>query len=183
MPSRSSSFPELILFNGHFQTQDPIRPYATAVAVRDGVLMAVGDNDSFRTMAGRQTRTIDLHGGLVLPGFIDAHLHFRQWALGRKAPDLSTCRDLGHLQDAVETDRESIAHRLLARGAGIQRADSGRKKQLPTRDDLDAAVADRPVIIWREDMHLAVANSCALARAGITHDTPDPPQGSHRPGW
>jgi len=176
MPSRSSSFPELILFNGNFQTQDPVRPDASAVAVLGGVLRAVGDDDDVRAMAGPRTRTIDLEGRLVLPGFIDAHLHYRQWALGLKAPDLSTCTGLGHLQGLLKRTAEQLPPDVWIQGQGFNEQ-AWPEKRLPTRRDLDAVVADRPVIIWREDMHLAVANARALSLAGIATDTPDPPGG------
>ena len=176
MPPLSSACPDLILFNGNLQTQDPLRPYATAAAVANGVLVAIGGDDDVRAMAGRQTRTINLDGRLVLPGFIDAHLHYRQWALGLKAPNLSTCQTLGHLQKVLKRTAGELPPDTWVQGQGFNEQ-AWPEKRLPTCHDLDAAVADRPVIIWREDMHLAVANSRALFLAGMTTDTPDPPRG------
>jgi predicted amidohydrolase YtcJ len=176
MHSRASVFPELVLCNGHFRTQDPQRPYATGVAVTDGVLTTVGDDGDVRAMAGRRTRIIDLEGRLVLPGFIDTHLHYRQWSLGLKMPDLVNCSDIGHLQYLLKQTADRLPPDHWIQGQGFNEQ-AWPEKRLPTCHDLDAAVADRPVIIWREDMHLAVANSCALALAGITPNTPDPSRG------
>lgn len=176
MHSRASVFPDLVLCGGHFRTQDPSRPHATGVAVTDGVLTAVGDDDDVRAMAGRRTHIIDLEDRLVLPGFIDTHLHYRQWSLGLKTPDLANCPDMGHLQHLLKETADRLPSDRWVQGLGFNEQ-AWPEKRLPTCHDLDRAVADRPVIIWREDMHLAVANSCALAIAGITPDTPDPTRG------
>ena len=65
-----------VLINGKIWTVDPARPWAEAVAVRDGRIAAVGTTDEIRKMAGRETETIDLKNAFILPGFIDSHVHF-----------------------------------------------------------------------------------------------------------
>ena len=66
--------PTLILFNGNFYTQWDDTPQASAVAMRDGRIMAVGDDDTIRALAGGETEQIDLEGRFALPGLTDAHI-------------------------------------------------------------------------------------------------------------
>ena len=66
---------DLIILNGHLKTFDPARPRATALAITDGRITAVGDESDIRALAGSDTRMIDAQGGTVLPGFIESHIH------------------------------------------------------------------------------------------------------------
>ena len=72
--------PDLLLFNGKLTTQDPNFPNATAIALRDGHILAVGSDSEIKALATTHTRQVDLHGQRVLPGLTDAHIHFYEWA-------------------------------------------------------------------------------------------------------
>ena len=93
-----SASPDLVILNGSVITFDLSRPRATALAVRDGLILAVGETDSIRGMAGPGTRVIDAQGGTVLPGFIDSHVHLFGGSVELDYLDLGglTWRRCGH---------------------------------------------------------------------------------------
>jgi len=167
---------ELFLVNGSVHTQDPTCPHATAVAIRAGRLWAVGGDEEIRAMAGPGARVIDLEGRLVLPGLTDAHFHYYDWALGRRRLPLAVATSLSDLRERVarRASETPPGHWILGQGWNETRWPDPR---MPTRADLDDVAPAHPAILWRNDMHLAVANSRALQKAGITSDTPDPPEG------
>ena len=171
------SMAELYLVNGELYTQDPRHPHARAVAIRSGRFHAVGDDDQIRDLATPNAQIIDLDGRLVLPGLTDAHFHCYDWALGlQQLPlvDTVSLADLCHrlAQKASQVSRDQW---VLGQGWNETRWPVAR---FPTRQDLDAAAPAHPVLLWRCDMHLAVANSMALQRAGVTADTQCPADGT-----
>jgi predicted amidohydrolase YtcJ len=175
---------ELYLVNGDFHTQDPSTPCATAVAIRDGRFLAVGNDDEIRHLtrfplsAGRRSEapTIDLEGRRVLPGLTDAHFHLYDWALGLGRLPMADARSLEDLCErlALQVRETPPGSWMLGQGWNETRWPVAR---IPTRSDLDNAAPDHPVLLWRSDVHLAVANTLALKEAGITANTSDPPDG------
>ena len=175
---------ELYLLNGDFYTQDPARPRATAVAIRNGRFYAVGDDEEIRDLSRTLSdtggkypaQTIDLEGRRVLPGLTDAHVHLYDWALGLRRLPLASTTSVVDLRSrlARRRDETTPGHWILGQGWNETRWSAQR---MPTHDDLDGVAPAHPVILWRSDMHLAVANSLALEKAGISVHTPDPPEG------
>ncbi|MCP4687040.1 MAG: amidohydrolase [Desulfobacterales bacterium] len=168
--------PELILFNGNFRTMDPARPRARAAAVGRGRILAVGDDNAIRPMAGANTRQIDLEGRLGLPGFIDGHFHFYEWAMTRQWLDLSVVESFSGCIDRVKAAAAKAEPGKCILGLGFNESDWP-ENRMPNRADLDAAAPENPVVLWRCDLHLAAANSPALELAGIRADTPAPTKG------
>jgi predicted amidohydrolase YtcJ len=171
------SMAELYLVNGDVYTQDPRHPNARAVAIRSGRFRAVGDDDQIRDLTTPNAQIIDLEGRLALPGLTDAHFHLHDWALGLQRLPLADTVSLADLcqrlaQKASQTPPDQW---VLGQGWNETRWPVAR---FPTRQDLDAVAPAHPVLLCRCDMHLAVANSKALQRAGITADTHDPPEGT-----
>jgi predicted amidohydrolase YtcJ len=168
--------PNLILYNGRFHTQDSDCPQATAVAIRDGHFLAVGDDAEVRALARPHTRLIDLGGRLALPGLTDAHFHFYEWALGLRQLPLADTTSLSDLRQrlAQRASETPPGQWILGQGWNETRWPDPR---IPTRTDLDDVAPAHPAIVWRSDMHLAVVNSRALQEAGISGDTPNPPEG------
>ncbi len=166
----------LFLVSGSFHTQDPAYPHATAVAIRDGRVWAVGRDEEIRALAGPDTRTIDLGGRLVLPGLTDAHFHYYDWSLGLRRLALTGATSLADLRYrlAQRASETPPGQWILGQGWNETRWPEPRQ---PRRADLDDAAPDHHVILWRNDMHLAVVSSRALREAGITGDTPNPPEG------
>ena len=101
----TSPFPEIILFNASIATQNPMKPLAQAVAVGQGQILAVGSNEDVLPLAVAGTEKIDLDGRLVVPGFIDTHIHFYEWALNRQGVKLDdlTCSVLSAMPRGTKT--------------------------------------------------------------------------------
>ena len=172
----STLLPQIILYNGIFATQRMAHSLAQAVALGNGKILAVGRNEDVLTLAGPDTEKIDLDNRLVVPGFIDTHIHFHEWALNRHGIKLD---DLTCLEELLARVREAADSRPQGQwiiGQGWNETD-WTEQQMPTREKLDRVAPDHPVLLWRCDLHLAAVNSIALNLAGIMHDTPDPPEG------
>jgi predicted amidohydrolase YtcJ len=164
--------PDLVLINGRVFTADAASPYAAALAIRDGRVVAAGSSAAIRALAGPHTRRIDLKGHLVIPGLNDAHCH-----LGIDLPGAATVetRDLDPSWAEVRAAILKQAHRsppgtLIEApiGAAVFRDLS------IDRQGLDALSPDHPVILGTVTGHAEIANSAALALSGISEDTPDP---------
>ncbi len=168
--------PDMILYNGKLHTQDSNYPQATAVAIRDDRILAVGTDTGMRSLARQKTRQIDLGGRRVLPGLTDSHFHYYDWALNRRRLELADTASPADVcaRVAKVTAKTPPDGWILGQGWNETRWSDPR---LLTRADLDDLTPANPAILWRSDMHLAVANSLALQAAGINNETPDPPQG------
>ncbi|TCP21077.1 hypothetical protein EV207_14627 [Scopulibacillus darangshiensis] len=166
---------DFIFINGRIFTSNPDQPYASAMAVRDGRIAWIGEQTNLGEMDGKR---IDLKGRRVLPGFIDAHLH--PLILAQVSKQIACAPPIVHsiedLMDQIRKQRKSRDKAEWIEGWGY---DEGKltDRRAPTRWDLDQAAPGVPVMIRRADGHIAVVNSVALERAGITKDTPNPPGG------
>lgn len=175
----SRADPDLILFNARVYTVQPANPEATAIAIRDGRILAVGADREVLALAGKNTRRVDVERRRVFPGFNDAHAH--PWDGGVAQLKNVACD---------KTSIEEILAALRARAAETPPGgwvqgylyDDGKTPRPLTRADLDAAVPDHPVIVAHRGGHTAYVNSLALARAGATAATPDPPGGRFEHG-
>ena len=168
--------PDIILYNGTIATQNLQQPAARAVAIGAGRILAAGSDTDILPLAGPGCQRIDLDGRLVVPGFIDTHMHFYEWALQRQGVTLDDAASLNDLLSRVKqvADKRPVGQWIL--GQGWNEADWP-VPEMPDRDVLDRVAPDHPVLLWRCDLHLAVANSAALQQAGIDARTPDPPEG------
>ena len=176
-PAPPASEPaDLILTGGRVWTADPATPWAEAIAIRDGRIAFVGDTAGAMARKGPGTRVAGLGGRLVLPGFNDAHIHLLGGALSLEHVDLIEDASVDAVQQRIRAFAAANpkAPWVLGRGWLYGSFPGG----LPTRQQLDAAVPDRPAYMWCYDGHSGWANSRALALAGITRDTPDPPNGA-----
>jgi predicted amidohydrolase YtcJ len=172
----SAPVPQIILYNGILATPSTAHPQPQSIAVGNGKILAVGRDEDMLNLAGADTEKIDLAGRLVVPGFIDSHIHFYEWALKRQGLKLD---DLTGLEELLARVREAAGSQPAGQwimGQGWNETD-WTEQRMPTRKTLDRAAPAHPVLLWRCDLHLAAANSSALSLAGITADTPDPPQG------
>ncbi|MBI4328606.1 MAG: amidohydrolase [Chloroflexi bacterium] len=167
---------ELLFRNGLVLTLDPERPEARAVAVHQGRIVAVGSEAEARHAVGRKARVVDLRGRALLPGFGDAHVHLALLGLRGRWLDLSGCAFAGDVLRLVKQRAMELPEGewLYGWGWDPERLAEGRPS---SRAEMDAAAPGRPVLLGRGDGHFGVANSLALAKAGITRTMPSPPGG------
>jgi hypothetical protein len=171
---------DLLFLNGPILTMDDARPVAEAVAVVGNRIARVGSMADLRAEVGPATRVIDLGGRGLIPGFNDNHTHpiFFGQALRTIDAKPDALPTLAAIQDAFRAAAvgpETIEGGwLLARGYDDSRLDIRRH---PTRHDLDGVTGGRPALLTRTCGHLAVANSAALALAGVGAATADPTGG------
>jgi predicted amidohydrolase YtcJ len=171
---------DLIVRDAHIVTMDSAHPSITAMAIRDGRILAVGGDQEISGCASKRTSVVDLRGKTILPGLIDVHTHAMEWAKGilRKQLDV-TYPKVHTIADIVTMVRERVSETAKGKwitGAGWDDAKFAEHRYI-TRTDLDAASPDNPVYLDHVSGHLAVANSAALALAGIARNTPDPAGG------
>ena len=169
--------PDTLFVNGTLWTGAGERQGQTALAVAGARIVAVGTDDDVLNLRRPGTRVVDLAGQTLLPGFVDAHAHI--WKIGHLLTTLLDLRGAGSLADLGARIRAKAAALpagawLHGRGYNEARFPEGRG---PTRRDLDAIVADRPVVLMRTCAHIVACNSRALEAAGIGRDTLPPPGG------
>jgi len=171
---QAQTLADLIVTSGAVYAADggPIRQ---AVAVRGNRIALVGSNDEVERLRGPKTAVVDAHGGTVVPGFNDVHAHMLSGGLEMDSAPLQGAPTLDELQSRIRNYAAAHPQALWIRGRGWGYGPFGDKTA--TRDQLDAAVADRPAIMRCFDGHSVWVNSKALAAAHITKDTPDPPNG------
>jgi len=154
------------VFDGRIRTAD------TAIAIAAGRIVAIGDDERIRDFAGDRTQILDARGGLILPGFVDAHAHAAFAGVERLSCDLTPARTVEETftlvaEAAAASDAEWVT------GGGW----SHELFEAPTREMLDAIVPDRPIALSDAGHHTLWVNSLALQRAGLDRNTPDPPNG------
>ena len=178
-----SSTAEIIYFHGDILTGAKLTPMGgdssarvTAVAVRDGRVLAVGDDKAMLKLANPRTRLVDLSRAFAMPGFNDAHTHIAGAGQQRLAVDLDNVPSLAAMLAKIKAYAEGLAAGVWIQGGGWDHT-KWASKTLPTRQDLDAVTGGHPAYLERTDGHIAVVNTAALKAAGITGKTVAP-QGS-----
>ena len=176
---RAKALGDIIFINGHVLTGELNAPPASAVAIRLGKVVAVGGDDEARAWAGHGVEVVDLNGRTIAPGMNDAHCHPFYTGAAKHNVDAGSPpnRNVADIVARVaERARETPAGIWVqARGYDQARLDDQRH---PTRHDLDSVSSDNPVVVVRACGHIGVANSRALALAGIDRNTADPPGGT-----
>lgn len=167
---------DLAILSARIYTGDETRLWAEAVAMKDERIVAVGSNDEVKAACQTGTQMLELPGRLVTPGLVDAHCHFI--GLGR-ALQMVDLRDLPSLASCRERIRQAVASRqpgewIIGRGWNQHQWEGKRE---PDRYDLDDLTPHNPAMMVRTCGHSVWANSLALAKAEITSQTPDPPDG------
>jgi predicted amidohydrolase YtcJ len=162
---------DTLIVNGRL----PTVANATAIAIRGERIAAVGTDAVVRALAGPNTKVIDARGRSVVPGFNDDHLHITLGMPALSVPAARLASDLPALQEMVRKEAKGHPEREWVELDGFTLNQvPGRQ---PTRQMLDAAVKDRPVVIWALDRHSAWANTRALQLSKITRETPNPAGG------
>jgi predicted amidohydrolase YtcJ len=165
-----------LLVNATVHTMDDSLPVAQALAVKDGRIVEVGGTDEILWLREDEYELIDLAGRTIVPGFVDPHNHFSIAALEVFWPDCRAADSVEALQRLLADAAARTPAGQWVRGVGYDHHRLPGRRH-PSRADLDAAVPDRPVLLMHYSHHQGVANSRALAAAGIGRGTPDPPGG------
>jgi predicted amidohydrolase YtcJ len=167
---------DLALVNGRIWTGIADRPVVAALAIADGRVVAAGADDEIRGALDADARVIDLGGGFAMPGFNDAHAHLANATLQLINLDLTNVGSLDELKSRLEQHAAKRQTGEWLYGRGWDES-LWLVSDVPTKEDLDAVIADHPVYLERADGHSAIVNSLALERAGIDAATPDPDGG------
>ncbi|MBN1538449.1 MAG: amidohydrolase [Anaerolineales bacterium] len=167
---------DTILVNGNIVTMDASRSTAKALALKNGLIQFVGDDEAVRLMSGEGTQIIDLLGRTVTPGLIDAHCHLSACGLigdpyvDCNWPAVFTIADM----------QAKVAERVAVTPPGEWVIGSGWvtfEGRSPTKHDIDPVSPNHPVMVINQGGHMAVVNSLALEMAGVNASTPDPGNG------
>lgn len=158
--------PDIIVHNGALMTFDEDQPEARALAIADGIIIAVGDDESVFAMAGPDTQMIDAQNATVLPGFIDSHVHLFGGSVELDCLSLYGVEGLAAMIDlirpyAAKNPDDELVFCVMA-DYGIL----GTGKTL-TRHDLDQILPERPLAMFAPDHHTIWANTAALKAAGL----------------
>lgn len=172
---------DLVVRNGKIITVDAKGTVAEAVAAWNGIIVRVGTNGDIEPLIGEETKTIDLAGRTMVPGFIDSHTHnvlIGEFLYNFKLLDMAAELNPS-IVDLQQRIREKVKETPKGDWIGGRNFDPEgiREGRWPTRDELDVAAPENPLIIMIRGYHASVVNSRALELAGITRDTPNPEGG------
>jgi predicted amidohydrolase YtcJ len=173
--------PDIVLYNARIHTMEPDAPVATAVAIAgDRVAALAGDQQGSATL--RETlapggQAIDLVGRTVIPGMIDAHVHFIQYSLRLDEVDIYELPSLEQTLERVTAYAATVPPGRWIRGGGWNH-NLWAGSTFPTRHDLDGAAPQHPVALSSKDGHSLWINTRAMQVAGLDADTPEVPGGS-----
>ncbi len=177
VPARAAEVPDHVYYDAKVWTGDTATPAAQAFAVRGDRIVAVGSDAQVRALAGPHTVSVDLGGRRVVPGFNDAHWHLP----ARRTARLDDAGSVVVIQQRLVEYAARFPAGSWVMGRGWTPGDF--PDNTADKRYLDAVFPDRPAVIRDRDGHQALVNSKALALAGITRDTPNPPDGiiEHEP--
>lgn len=173
----SDGHPEdTVYVGGRVLTEDGARTEPASLWIRGDRIAGIGPATQLLAAAGPEARVVDLAGAVILPGLIDAHSHITWVAYLLSGADCS---------QPAAPDIPAIGERLARAEPGAHGWVTGSgfaeyklaERRMPTRADLDAAVPDRPCVLYQVSLHVGVVNSVGLAELGFDDDTPDPDGG------
>lgn len=161
---------DLVILNGSVLTVNPQDEVVQAVAVKGKYVLAVGSNEEISSYIGEATTVLDAKGHTVMPGFVDAHVHFGMYGLLDHGIINITYPAVGSIEELKERIRTEAAKKEKGTWIKLQGYDHNKlaEQRHPTKEDLDEAAPDHPVQCTRCCAHMAVYNSAALERVGIS---------------
>ncbi|MGB5132852.1 MAG: amidohydrolase [Steroidobacteraceae bacterium] len=167
---------DLAFRNGAIYTVNGARSWAQALAIRDGRIVFVGTNKDLETHVGQATRVVDLKGRMLMPGFQDVHIHPISAGVEATRCDLNGLTTADQYVAKIKEYAETHPKEPWILGGGWLMSAFG-PGGVASRELIDSVVPDRPVMLSSTDGHTTWVNSKALEAAGITDETPDPPDG------
>ena len=169
----------MIFVNGRIHTLNPHQPAATAVAIRDGKILAVGSDAEIKPLLGVGGELVNLNGRCLIPGLVDAHVHFHGFALSLQRVDLRGTKTLDEALKRIAIKISNLQSPITdtwLQGRGW-RVNDWHQTSFPTAAHLDAISSDVPICLRDHSGHAAWVNSRALRLANINSQTADPPGG------
>src|SRR5207245_3394057 len=173
-PSPPSNCGDKIVLNARIDTVNPQQPSAEALAISGEKILAVGTKNEIEKYRGASTSIIDAQGHLVLPGFVDCHIHFMDGSTGLTRVDLNDAKTVTEIQKRVKDYAESHLQEPWITGMGWTYPTFG-PSALPDKKILDDVVPTRPVYLVAFNCHTSLANSMTFHMAAITRETTDSP--------
>jgi len=163
--------PDLILYNGRIYPQPDKQSRVEAISITDGRVTATGSSRDLLRLRAASTNSVDLHGLVGVPGLADSHVHLLGYGMLMRTLDLSNAGSIAEIQTMLaKTASGKLKDQwILGRGWDQEKL---REHRYPDRSDVD--IVANPVFFRRICGHVAVANSAALAKAGVNDNTPDP---------
>ena len=162
---------QLILYNARLRGLDGLLP-ETAMAILDGKIYALGDDEAILMLRGEETECVDLHGATVYPGFGDSRMHLLHFGVTLREVEL---KDANSIEEVQALCRRFIEQNHIPAGEVVYahgwNQDRFPDRRMPTRQDLDAVSTEHPIVAPRICGHIAVGNTRALERFGITEAT------------
>lgn len=160
-----------IFYNGCIKTLDDQYPLVSAVAVKNGIVMAVGTDEEIKAMAGPATEMVDLKGAFMCPGLIDSHMHLLLLSNKLRRTDIGVAKTFKECMDIMaKAAEEKKGTDGWAMGIGFNQDDWTDCNEVPTRLDLDKACGDVPAYIERACGHIATLNTKAMELMGMMNE-------------
>ncbi len=161
--------------NTKIYTVSERQPYAEALIIEGNKILSVGSEEEIKKLINKDTKVIDLQGKLMLPGFIDNHVHFISGGFYLLGIDLRPANSTSEFKQILKNYASKFPGKWIT--GGYWDHEKWEVTDLPTKEMIDEVVSDQPVFVDRLDGHMGVANSFALKLAGITKDTESPEGG------
>ncbi len=163
---------DTIFYNGNICTLDKAYPVCSAVGIKNGIITALGEGEEVLNLAGEETEKIDLAGAFAAPGFVDSHMHFIFYAMGKRNLDLSHVKSLKEALALCGEKARSAERGKWVYGGNFNQ-DDWIEKRLPTREELDLISKEIPIVMQRACLHISVCNTKALELSGLAKICPD----------
>lgn len=172
----ATEFADVIYSNGSVWTGTSPNQDTSSIAIKNGTIIAVGSSKNLKTIIGSNTKLVDLNGSFIMPGFIDNHVHFFEGGFALASVDLRTANSPQEFSKRIaEYSEKNQKGKWILNGNWDHENWGG---LLPNKSWIDDSTQDKPVFVIRLDGHMALANSAALALAGITRYTKSPEGGT-----
>ncbi|SUZ79639.1 uncharacterized protein METZ01_LOCUS32493, partial [marine metagenome] len=175
-PISSQVAPDYVVINAKVFTIDEDQPQAEAFAVKGDRFTAVGSSSDIRNLASSRTETIDAEGMTVVPGFIDAHSHPSSAGVNELVQVNADLRSITEIKEALRQRAAITQEGQWVRAFKYDDTKLAEGRPI-NRFDIDEVVPNHPAVVGHRGGHTGVYNSMALALAGVTSETPDPPGG------
>jgi predicted amidohydrolase YtcJ len=158
---------DTLLLNGRCYTMEHEGHLIEAIGIKDGVIRFTGSNEE--ALKWESKRVVDLQGKAVIPGMVDAHMHMYAYCQNLALVDLQGARSMGDMISLMQEKAKTTPKGNWIKGVNFDQS-KFRENRFPTREDLDTISLDHPIVIKRCCLHAVVANSLALAKAGVDKD-------------